>query len=499
MTTIYPEPSTSTAPATSNAPRLDGEADSAQLPSSGPKDQATQTEIKEERRGKNVVLLFPTNVLKLSEIVGFDHNRQVVYYQTGIGTAMPILPHNTILQYILKWFFVNPLRKAGHKLGHMLDAAFAVNLGAHVQKGYRFVMEHYEPGDKIYLFGFSRGAYTARALACMLDEVGLLPRGNQGLIPLAYKLSTKLQLVRTVLEGELDPLLQASLAGRMSQKQRFYLGVRICALLNFLGPESRCSRIPLAREVAVHFVGVWQSQDTVSSVGGLFQRTLPFTASQTFIKMFRQALALDERRVDYLPELAHRRTTNDPHATNVKEVWFAGCHADVGGAESIPSSWLLPTCKQSQDEPPRLSHLPLSWLVDEAVQQGLLLNPERLSRAPFLKLQAHAASVSLRTDPCSFKVGGKGMKRWFTVSLWKFRSWVFPKINYGINAFPPFENLQGIRTLPHRALFHSSVKTRMLARNIKGEPDGKCIPLARSSNGQRITLENVDDLIEWVN
>lgn len=70
----------------------------------------------------------------------------------------------------------------------MLDQAFAMTFHNHVLAGYRFLMRSYKPGDRIYLFGFSRGAFTARFLARMVSQIGLLCDGNDELAPFAYKI-----------------------------------------------------------------------------------------------------------------------------------------------------------------------------------------------------------------------------------------------------------------------------------------------------------------------
>ncbi|KAI0953205.1 hypothetical protein AcW1_007484 [Taiwanofungus camphoratus] len=146
-----------------------------------------------------------------------------------------------------------------------MDEAFAWYLDAHVRGGYDFLMQNYRPGDKICLFGFSRGAYTARALAGMLHKVGLLPRDNPEQVPFAYKLYKRT-----------DP---ASITLAAGFKRTFCRGVRI------------------------EFVGVWE---TVASVGVIFSRTLPFITSNTTIKTFRHALSLDEHRAKFRPNLYHR-------------------------------------------------------------------------------------------------------------------------------------------------------------------------------------------------
>ena len=77
------------------------------------------------------------------------------------------------------------------KIAELADEAVAWYLDHHVMQGYQFLMQNYHEGDKIIFFGFSRGAYTARALAGMLYSVGLLPRDNLQQISFAYKMYAK--------------------------------------------------------------------------------------------------------------------------------------------------------------------------------------------------------------------------------------------------------------------------------------------------------------------
>ncbi|KAJ3502100.1 hypothetical protein NLJ89_g9037 [Agrocybe chaxingu] len=178
-----------------------------------------------------------TNVVKLFALLRKDSDEQLVYYQAGIGT----------------WFepgVVSPLFEWGAKI---LDLAFAWYLDAHVTDGYKFLMQNYRAGDKICIFGFSRGAYTARALGGLLYKVGLLPRDNEAQVPFAYKM----------------------------YKRTDEEGLKLCAGFK----QTYC------QSVNIEFMGVWE---TVASVGVVMGRTLPFTNSNSSIKTFRHALSLDE-------------------------------------------------------------------------------------------------------------------------------------------------------------------------------------------------------------
>src|SRR5262245_47908342 len=95
---------------------------------------------------------------------------QLTYYQPGIGTIAP----PGIWGRAKRWFI------------ERLDLAIAWLLEEHVTSAYRFVMRYYQEGDRIFIVGFSRGAYTARAVAGMIYKVGLLTQGNEELLPFAW-------------------------------------------------------------------------------------------------------------------------------------------------------------------------------------------------------------------------------------------------------------------------------------------------------------------------
>ena len=165
-------------------------------------------EQKTAEQPKNLVLCFDgtgnyftgtaedTNILKIYRMLDKSDVTQVRYYQPGIGTYVTttsMSDTSTITRF-----------KAG--LAKMKDAAIGSSLADHVMGGYKvsrlsppkgldipdtplqFLMKNFEPGASIYFFGFSRGAYTARFLAQMVDEVGLLSTGNEEMCHFAWEL-----------------------------------------------------------------------------------------------------------------------------------------------------------------------------------------------------------------------------------------------------------------------------------------------------------------------
>jgi uncharacterized protein (DUF2235 family) len=262
-----------------------------------------------------------SNIVQFFSMLAKDDPRQqMVYYQAGIGTY-------TIPQIATPFW---------SKVSETIDMMLGSHLDVHVMGGYEFLMQNYEAGDKICIFGFSRGAYTARALAGMIYKVGLLPPCNHQQVPFAYKMYSQ--------DDDLG----------WSQSTAFKKAFSI--------------------NVDIEFMGVW---DTVNSVG-VIPRTLPFTKANDSIRYFRHALSLDERRVRFKANYYHRATEEDlklgvkrhemppsikrVHSafpsvfkeysnghhhhhespfpqlerqaigkTDVEEVWFAGVHTDVGG------------------------------------------------------------------------------------------------------------------------------------------------------------------------
>jgi len=242
----------------------------------------------------------PTNVLKLARAIAPSGEglKQHVFYDWGLGSY-----HNSL-------------------------SAGITGQGIHknVLDGYRYIVQNYAPGDKIYLFGFSRGAYTVRALSGLINNCGIVTRPDAPLIAQAWRMYKNPQ-------AKNHPNGDAARA--------------------FRERHAHPSR-------AVHFVGVW---DTVGALGvpfslmGLFDSDDEFydTKMGSNVSVARHALAIDEQRVDFEPTIWTPRPGVD-----LKQVWFAGVHADVGGA--------YPPDKKTGI---RASDTPLAWMIDQAAAAGL--------------------------------------------------------------------------------------------------------------------------------
>lgn len=247
---------------------------------------------------------FPTNVLRLARAIkpASGATKQQVFYDWGLGSY-----HDKLMG--------GGIGRGIHK--NILD-------------GYRYIVQNYAPGDKLYLFGFSRGAYTVRALCGLINNCGIVKRADAGLIAGAWRLYK-------------------------SPAKQNMPGAK--AAVAFRETHSHKSR-------KVHFVGVW---DTVGALGipfslmGLFDSDDEFydTKMGSNVAIARHALAIDEQREDFEPTIWQPRPGVD-----LKQVWFAGVHSDIGGS--------YPPDKQTGL---RASDLSLDWMVSQARQAGLLIEP----------------------------------------------------------------------------------------------------------------------------
>ena len=281
-----------------------------------------------------------SNVVKLYSTLIIDHIQQVGYYHPGVGTMGS--PTAT-----------NKLSKAWSVLKGL---AFGAGLLANVGDAYRYLMNVYETGDRVFLFGFSRGAYTVRVLAGVLHMFGLLCPGNEGLIPYITRLFAK----------------RTRDAGGMTHTFQVAQGFK----------DTFC------RPCLLHFVGVW---DTVSSVGWIFNPVqVPYTGRNPDMLVGRHAVSIDERRCYFRNNLWGHPF---PHQ-DIKQVWFSGVHSDVGGSYSEATSGL--------------SKIALEWMLHEALPFGLLIDPLRADRVlgtiPSPPVEVHDPAAAARTDKDFFSV-----------------------------------------------------------------------------------------------
>lgn len=226
-----------------------------------------------------------------------------------------------------------------------MGGLFGMGVIARVVRGYTFISRYYDPGDDIHIVGFSRGAYTARALAGMISSVGLLnrakydPEDRDG----AYRLGVAAwcKCKSTSLHG----------AGKLTDLANH--------MLHFVGGffARQLDADELVADVPIKSVAVW---DTVGSMG------IPVYAADKRFDVFRfvdtrlsdkvrngfHAMAVDELRADF-------PVTAWDSRSGVKQVWFVGAHADVGGGYTAQES--------------RLSDIALEWMMKQLSEVGVRL------------------------------------------------------------------------------------------------------------------------------
>ncbi|CAE6498953.1 unnamed protein product [Rhizoctonia solani] len=264
-----------------------------------------------------------TNVVKLVELLKKDDpERQMVYYQAGVGTYAP--------PGLLTSMGLNAAAKA--------DQGVAWFLYQHVIDGYKYLMETYRAGDQVCIFGFSRGAYTARALA---EQV-----------PFAY------QIYEASEKGRLHPELETSEAVNANTPPA-HQDVDESALPKNIDPER--FKITFCIPIKIAFLGVW---DTVGSVGAFRRKTLPWIEYNPSVQHFRQALALDENRGNFIPSVWDHSRTKSDEGQSALEVWFKGGHSDIGGG-APPSETINKDYQPSRS--PRLSNITLRWMVRQCL------------------------------------------------------------------------------------------------------------------------------------
>ena len=389
-----------------------------------------------------------SNILKIYRMLDRNDGAQFPYYQPGIGTyiSSAALSNTSLPARLNSWY-----QKAR-------DSAVGTSFDEHVMAAYKFLMRYYTPGDDIYFFGFSRGAYVARFLAEMLDYVGLLTAGNEELTRFAWKTFAQWQQRGDSNDEE-------------KRKKK--------AMFEFMRAFRETFSRPVKR---IRFLGLFDTVNSVPRFESAWMRRskFPYTARSS-AKVIRHAVSIDERRAKFRQDLISQEKTSRRHhgfphhrprplasdeklgrsevpttsllpeadgfestvfrhpsqappaialtgASNrnldedlptdqeegdtsarsiyiaanqeiasmdtdrsqislqlpepqndeetdsdgkvgqdIEEVWFPGCHADIGGGWSLEN-----------DEEHPLSHGPLVWMVREAQKAGLQFDQEKM-------------------------------------------------------------------------------------------------------------------------
>jgi uncharacterized protein (DUF2235 family) len=270
-----------------------------------------------------------TNVVKLFGYLEKNNPKsQIAYYDPGVGTWGPVFK-----------------KKAEQAIGW--------GISENIKEAYRYVMDRYYEGDEIYLFGFSRGAYTVRSLAGFINKCGLLTRGSENLVDYAFELYTT------------------------KNNNDIATGFKEI----------------YSRPCKIYFIGVW---DTVAALAPpVLYNAFHDTKLNDNVRFAYQALSLDERRASFKPvewdtdnickilpdnEHINGKTTK---SREVQQVWFPGVHSDVGGSYRDDS----------------LSNISLEWMLKKANEAGLELKKDGFPLPPNMsKMEREKRNIFLTND-----------------------------------------------------------------------------------------------------
>ncbi len=313
---------------------------------------------------------WPTNVVLLAEALrptAADGAKQIPLYVPGVGTG----------------------RGVARRIDRVIGGAFGYGLLANIAEAYRHLAFIYEPGDEIHVFGFSRGAYTARSLTGLIRSSGILARDRINRLDAAigrYRSrnpSTHPESEESYrFRQDLSPEVVTSAAEAAWRAERGEAGTR---------------------RLRIAYLGVW---DTVGALGvpkhlgiaPLFNRKFAFHDAQlsSMVASARHAIALDERRRSFEPtrwDNLDALNAQEPRG-RFAEMFFAGDHGSVGGGGDVEA----------------LSSIALGWIAEGAVEAGLGFDG--------LMLETFAA----QQDPFGPLVNRSVKPRWTPVD-WLTRLW----------------------------------------------------------------------------
>jgi hypothetical protein len=328
-----------------------------------------------------------TNVLKIYQhLAAQQRPEQLLYYDPGVG-APDALPSMS---------FGDGLR---NKINRLWGLASGRGIYENMAQAYLFLMKHYQPGDQIYLFGFSRGAFTVRCLSGMVHLFGILNAQHETLLP---------TLLRVYFSDTKTP--------------GFFSIAKFCKrMLGFQSPRDLHARQEVADQIRetfcdtqrkganIHFIGVW---DTVASVGlpGMGPKiSSTGTIQNKRIRHVRHALALDEHRLAYQPRLYKQNNFGDENsAQSMFQLWFPGNHCDVGGGHPQRATTKASETYQSET---LLSDQAWEWMQAQAIACGLIAQPLKLdsNRKVFAHDQTYVTPWWMMLGVCQRKMIGKDM------------------------------------------------------------------------------------------
>ena len=276
-----------------------------------------------------------TNVLKLFHNLAGDDTLES-FALANEGERMAMDANRNVLQ-IAK--YLHGVGDSDNPVIKLLGGAFGAGIISRIVRGYTFISRNYVPGDQIIIAGFSRGAYTARALGGMIAKAGLMDYGKLNITDKEQAYRCGLYVWAYYREQQQKNLAQRAIEA---------VWRKVLGIGTEIGQEHMITNVPLAA------IGVW---DTVGALGipiyaGEDRRLDLFRFADTDLSSKAasgfHALAIDEHRADFAPTMWNPRT-------GIEQVWFAGAHADVGGGY----------------EESGLSDFGLAWMADHLGRVGL--------------------------------------------------------------------------------------------------------------------------------
>jgi uncharacterized protein (DUF2235 family) len=294
-----------------------------------------------------------------------DPSKQLAFYIAGVGTAAP--RHNSLLD----------------RTRENVRQMFGIGLTQKLLDCYVAIISVWQPGDRIYLFGFSRGAYTVRCLSHVLEVCGI-PTQEPGL----QTLSLDPKALRRIAKKAVACIYRFGMPSKNEKTIREQTAK--------FRSEYGCQMGP-ATGSSAYFIGIW---DAVAAIG--WKRFFPdWTYDQHFspnVQYARHLQSIDEGRKDFkrVP-WGGSGTVKQPERKDEPEqfdqIWFAGNHADIGGSYPENES--------------RLSDITLDWMVDFITDK--IPEPYRITvDSEVLKL--YPSSDGMMHDECMVGVGGTGLK-----------------------------------------------------------------------------------------
>lgn len=252
----------------------------------------------------------PTNVTKMARSISptsQDGKHQVVFYHQGVGTS--------------------------NSVDKFAGGLFGVGVEQNVLDAYRFIVHNYQDGDEIFCFGFSRGAYTARALGGMLHAIGLLDKNKLTELPQAYK------YYRT----------PPNKRPKGSYSKNIRPDIKLMAVWDTVGALG--APTPFLKRFTRSLVGFYDTHISPE------------------IKNAYHALAIDEKRGPFQPGLWTGEINPDQY---VEQTWFAGVHSDIGGGYADTA----------------LSDITFKWMIEKSQTLGLEFSQDYLSNTDKLSPDA---------------------------------------------------------------------------------------------------------------